>query len=268
MRICVAMFGLNRSLCWTHRSIKNCLLLPLQEAGVDVAVYGHFNMPQSVDNPRSGEKIEAFSNRGIDLIDFDQLELEAQRDEMVLADHADFMQHDLQCNDPSGATHRNVLHQYRSLKLVMRLIERYEGDAVDGVVFARPDLYYLDRLPVADVLSIIQKEQFDLLTPTWHRWGGLNDRLAFCSWRAAKVYASRYDLISEIVLLNQPMNSESILNYTVQKYGLRNGDFSMRAARVRSGGRVRKEGFDLDLRQKLFFKYRNGMYRVRDALGV
>lgn len=234
----------------------------------DLAIRGHFNVPQSVDNPRSGEKLEAFSNRGTDLIDFNQMEIEAQRDERVLAEHAEFMQHDLQCNDPSGATHRNVLHQYRSLQSVMRLIERYERRAVDGVLFARPDLYYLDRLTVAEVLSAIQTDRFDLLTPTWHRWGGLNDRLAFCSWRAAKIYANRYDLISEIISLNQPMNSESILNYAVQKHGLRNGDLPIRAVRMRSGGRVRKEGFDLNLGQRLFFKYRNALYQVGEALGV
>ncbi len=36
MRVCIALFGLNRSLPWTHKSIIDNLITPLREYGAQV----------------------------------------------------------------------------------------------------------------------------------------------------------------------------------------------------------------------------------------
>lgn len=266
MRICVALFGLNRSLPWTFRSIRNCLILPLERSGAEVKVYAHFNLPANIDNPRSGERVQSFENRGVELVRYDSVIVESQCDAKVMDAFAVFARHDLQCSDLSGATHRNLLHQFRSLSAVFELIERCEEGTVDAVLFARPDLHYLDRFPVVEAMSAIQENRYDLLTPQWHQWGGLNDRIGFCNWKAARVYANRLSMIEEVVSLGRPMNSEAILHYAVQKHALKNGALSMRGARVRSGGHTLDEGFELDLLNRSVFSLRKKVHKLRQAL--
>ena len=177
MRVCIALFGLNRSLPWTHRSIIDKLINPLREYGAQVKLFGHFNIPTTIHNPRSGENVGSFKNRGINLLAFDQVIMAPQKDEEVAVLLEKFKHHDLQSNDPTVNSHRNLIHQYRSLHAVTQMIKSAEGDKVDAVLFARPDVEYLDRLLPADALPNLLSGRFDILTPTWQRWGGLNDRV-------------------------------------------------------------------------------------------
>jgi hypothetical protein len=263
MRLCIAMFGLNRSLPWTHRSIKDNLIRPLVQYGAQVKLYAHFNIPQGISNPRSGEKVGSFKNRGVDLLPFEQIIMEPQRNEETENLLETFKQHDLQSNDPTTNTHRNLINQYHSLHAVMQMITNAEGNEVDAVLFARPDVEYLDRLNPANSLPSLLDGRFDLLTPTWQRWGGLNDRVCMCNLRAAKVYADRISIISEVIANKKPMNAESILLHTVQRNLLKNGDLSLRGVRVRATGYTVDEGLDLDYFTQLRFFKRRVVSKIR-----
>ena len=105
--------------------------------------------------------------------------------------------------------------------------------------------------------------RFDILTPTWQRWGGLNDRVCMCNLRAAKVYADRISTIDDIVTKNIPMNAESILWNTVQQRSLKNGDLNLRGVRVRATGYTVDEGLDLDYFTRLRFFKRRVISRIR-----
>lgn len=263
MRVSVALFGLNRSLPWTRRSIEKCLLHPLKQAGATVKVFAHFNAPQHLNNPRSGEKNAGFRNSGIASLQIDKMVVEPQKSQDTENLWQHFKNHDLQSNDPTGATHRNLINQYRSQLKVLQLIQDSELDAVDAVLFARPDLEYLDPLPAREALRLIQTGTFDILTPTWHRWGGLNDRIALCNPRAAQIYTDRLRLLDEVIQMNQPMNAERILQYAIQKNNLKNGDLMIRGVRVRYTGYTVNEGFDLTVTQKTRFLYRRLASKIR-----
>ena len=263
MRVCIALFGLNRSLPWTHKSIIDNLITPLREYGAQVKLFGHFNIPTTIHNPRSGENVGSFKNRGINLLAFDQVIMAPQKDEEVAVLLEKFKHHDLQSNDPTVNSHRNLIHQYRSLHAVTQMIKSAEGDKVDAVLFARPDVEYLDRLLPADALPNLLSGRFDILTPTWQRWGGLNDRVCMCNLRAAKIYADRISIIDDVVANNTPMNAESILWHTVQQHSLKNGDLNLRGVRVRATGYTVDEGLDLDYFTRLRFFKRRGISRIR-----
>ena len=263
MRICVALFGLNRSLPWTHQSIDRCLLQPLKQAGASVKVFAHFNSPQNLNNPRSGETSGAFRNIGLERLRIDKVMVEPQNDEDTVEILTRFKRHNLQSNDLTGSTHKNLINQYRSQLRVMQLIQESEGETVDAILFARPDLEYLDPLPAHETLPLIQSGKFDILTPTWHRWGGLNDRISLCNPRAALVYSGRLALLDEIMGLDEPMNAERILQYTVQKNNLKNGDLPIRAVRVRYTGYTVDEGFKLTTGEKARFLYRRISSKIR-----
>lgn len=266
MRICVALFGLNRSLPWTHKSIDRCLIQALKQAGATVKVFAHFNSPQHLSNPRSGETSGAFRNTGLERLRIDKVVIEPQNNEETAEIWERFRRHDLQSNDPTGSTHRNLINQYRSQLRVMQLIQESEGEAVDAILFARPDLEYLDPLPAHEILPLIQTRKFDILTPTWHRWGGLNDRISLCNPRAAMVYASRLALLDEIIELNEPMNAERILRHTVQRNNLTNGDLPIRAVRVRYTGYTVDEGFKLTTAEQARFLYRRVSSKIRRSI--
>jgi hypothetical protein len=262
MLICIALFGLNRSLPWTYTSILANLLRPLRQYGAQVKLYGHFNIPQSIENPRSGERVSSFKNRGLDLLPFDHLILTPQNDEEIAGLLERFKLHDLQSNDSSIYTHRNLINQYRSLHAVMQMIQSVEGNDVDIVLFARPDVEYIDELAVNEELPKLLDGSADLLTPTWHRWGGLNDRVSLCSFHAAKVYANRISMLDDVLQVNLPMNAESILLHAIQSNHLTNGDLSIRGVRVRATGYTVDEGFDLDYITQLRFLKRRVISKV------
>ena len=263
MRVCIALFGLNRSLPWTHRSILYNLIIPLRQYGARVKLYGHFNIPTVINNPRSGEHVDSFENRGINLLAFDQVIMAPQKDEEIAVLLEKFKHHNLQSNDPTINTHRNLINQYRSLHAVMKMITNAEGNEVDAILFARPDVEYLDRLVPADALPNLLDGRFDLLTPTWQRWGGLNDRVCMCNLRAAKVYSDRISIIDDVVANNTAMNAESILWHTIQKNSLKNGDLSLRGVRVRATGYTVDEGLDLDYFTRLRFFKRRVVSKIR-----
>lgn len=267
MRVCIALFGLNRSLPWTHRSIRENLMRPLKQYGAQVKLYGHFNMPQMIQNARSGEIVESFKNKGVQLLPFDHVILAPQKDEETADLLEKFKLHNLQSNDTTVNTHRNLINQYRSLHAVMQIIQNIDGDEVDAVLFARPDLEYLNPLISADVLPKVLDGNFDLLTPAWHRWGGLNDRVCLCDLHAAKIYANRISIIDEVISRKIPMNAESILLHMVRKNFLKNGDLSLQAVRVRASGYTVDEGFDIDYLTQLKFFNRRVVSKIRRMRG-
>jgi hypothetical protein len=132
MRVCLAFFGLNRSLPWTHRSIIKNLITPLRAAGADVEVFGHFNIPSEINNGRSGENVKVFQNLGVDLLPFDELILEPQIDSNCAELLSRFERHDLQSNDSSNRSHLNLINQYHSLSSVMKMIECANSDTTNS----------------------------------------------------------------------------------------------------------------------------------------
>ena len=155
----------------------------------------------------------------------------------------------------------NLCHQLRSLERVWSLLELLGAKEDDLVLLLRPDLLYLDMLePVRHLAPILDKSA-DLVVPGWQSWGGLNDRFAFCSGRAAKLYATRIRLFSEACLAMRGMHAESFLRYEAQRYRLRVATTDLRAVRVRANGRI--AGNDLSMIQPSVAKSQTCPPKVR-----
>lgn len=223
------------------------MIEPIRSYAGSVKIIGHFNVPQQVISPRSHEYILHYSDSGTYGLPFDDLSLEEQRFDDIHDKAERFYKHDLMSKDQTQSTHNNLLFQYFSLNRVYQMVQQSSEYPFDAYLFLRPDLQYLDRLPVAELLDAVIVGKFDIMTPQWHQWWGLNDRFAFCSTDAASVYCGRFERIGEIVQRNQPMNAEMILQYCVDNAGLRSGVFGTRALRVRADGRTLVEGFELSL---------------------
>jgi hypothetical protein len=115
------------------------------------------------------------------------------------------------------------------------------GRRFDILCFLRPDLRYNEPLDAARIERQIMHENFDLVTPSWHQWGGFNDRFAFCSQRGAAVYANRMALLPRAVAALGTFHPESVLKKVAEDCGLKCGFLDLTAARVRLGGIVVQE---------------------------
>lgn len=115
----------------------------------------------------------------------------------------------------------------------------------DFVLLLRPDLLYLDMLDLATHLEPLINGSADLILPGWQNWGGLNDRFAFCTGRAAKIYATRIRLFADACRAMGGMHAESFLRFVAQRHGLRIASTDLRAVRVRADGRIARNDFSM-----------------------
>jgi len=242
-RCFVGFFGLNRSLKWTFPSIQAQVLRPLYDSGLDLSLAGHFNCPEVITNVRSRE-----NGVPLDMSSVHQLDLQMVWQEGQTVDSIDtVLPHAMSVpyrgyKDHDGQTRRNAMFQLYSLKQLWRMQRLMAPDRFDFYCLLRPDLEYLDPLPIAQIIREITNGK-DLLTPNWHRWGGLNDRFAFCSPKGAEAYMLRFDDVGKFCQTHSYFHSEEFLKHAARHAGLSTGFLSTRARRVRSTGEVCPETF-------------------------
>ncbi len=237
MRCFIGFFGLTRSLPHTAGAIHTGFYEPLRQAGVTMLRGGHFNLPEMITNPRSGE-FGVLPNRAESaLLELDLCWVEPQADAAIAAE----FEIARGFPDAFGDQYRslaNLCHQLRSLARLWSVLELLGAGDDDLVLLLRPDLLYLDVLDPVRHLAPLLDGRADLIVPGWQNWGGLNDRFAFCNGRAAKLYATRMRLFGEACLAMRGMHAESFLRFLVQRCGLRVALTDLRAVRVRANGQI------------------------------
>ncbi len=237
MRVVVGYFGLTRSLRFTAPAIRGNILAPLRQHGFDILQVGHFNLPERIDNPRSGEAGIVPDRGEAALLDLDLCWIEPQRDGAIAREY------ELASAFPDAfadgyASLRNLCHQLRSLDRLWSLITLAAPDPADLVIFLRPDLLYLDRLDPPTTLAPLLADACDLVVPSWQGWGGINDRFAFATAAAAGIYASRWRCLVDACLDMGFLHAEHFLRQVVERAGLRTVTTELRAVRVRADGRI------------------------------
>ncbi|CAN1571750.1 hypothetical protein MCELHM10_03282 [Paracoccaceae bacterium] len=236
LRIAIVFFGITRSLRFTLDSITQNLIAPARALTADVGLFGHFYDQNRIYNPRSGEngRLDRHEYR---LLPLDRVEREPPGE--CLADYPieDLMRHGDFWKD-NFRSFSNLVHQLHSLHRASLLAQAYQPDIV---IFARPDLYYLD--PVSLWLAdLAQDPTPKVLVPDWAQWGGLNDRLALV--RGADViaaYGHRALVMPDYCADGRMLHSEQLLKHVLADHAVRM--IPLRASRVRSDGRVVLEDF-------------------------
>jgi len=242
MRCFIGFFGLTRSLHHTADAIRTGIYEPLQKAGVTTLRAGHFNLPETITNPRSGEFAIVPDRAESALLELDLCWVEQQRDTAIAAEFAIARA----LPDALGDGYRslaNLCHQLHSLQRLWSLLQLLGVDDRDIVLLLRPDLLYLDMLDPWLHLSPLLEGRADWIVPGWQSWGGLNDRFAFCSGRAAQMYATRMSLFPEGCLSLRGMHAERFLQFVAQYRQLRVAFTDLRAARLRANGLIAANDF-------------------------
>ncbi len=243
-RYFVGFFGINRSLQWTFDSIRQSIFEPIDAFGCETARAAHFNCPDVIHSPRAGEFNVPLDMGGVDKLGLQFCWQEPQDPENVTPYLPIVLDTTLKRDlDEDGIVRKNLLHQLYSLRRLAKLIELAGPSDYDVYCLLRADLMYIDPMPVAEIFDLITTQGVDVVTPDWHRWGGTNDRFAFCSRRGASVYLNRIDWLRQYCLSTNEFQSEGLLQYAIDKSGLRTGATGMRAKRVRATGVIREEDF-------------------------
>jgi hypothetical protein len=244
-RCFVGFFGLNRSLRWTAPSIRRNILAPLRAAGFTPVLAAHFNRPAVINHPSSNEQAVKVRQDQRMSLPFDLQWIEPQQDaniaelvEPVLA--VPFRDYD----DPTGGTRRNILHQLHSLRRLRSMAGLLGEQPFDAFLMLRPDIEYIDPLDLEGLEAVVRGE-VDMVTPSWHQYGGLNDRFAFCSLKAAEAFMSRWDHVTSHCQAHGYIHPETLLAEAIQKAGVRVRTTEQRALRVRATGETFAEGFRL-----------------------
>jgi len=237
MHCFIGFFGLTRSLRHTAAAVETGFYQPLRNSGIATVRAGHFNLPKAITNPRSGEFAIVPDRNDSALLGLDLCWIEPQN--MAAVAHEYEIARAFP--DSFGDHYRslgNLCLQLHSLRRLWSLLELLGVQETDIVLLLRPDLLYLDSLNPTLHLAPLLEGRADLIVPGWQNWGGLNDRLAFCSGRAARIYANRIKLFQEGCLRLGSMHAERFLKYVIDYHGLRVACTDLRAVRVRGNGRI------------------------------
>ncbi|KAJ1454855.1 hypothetical protein M885DRAFT_521130 [Pelagophyceae sp. CCMP2097] len=232
-RVAVCFYGLNRSLRHTLASIRGHVLQPLREACVQADVFFHTWVGEGDASSLAAAQEE------LRLLNSSGLRGYAITDQVRWARDADLAQLMGLDKRYAGANMQNMLRQLGSLKLVTQLWQAQAsvgGDAYyDAVLYIRPDLKVLDKVDVDQLLALKPSE---LLTPYWHQWSGLNDRVAFAGVFAAAAFGLRYDAVQRYAAMHF-VRSESFLKWALARDATVSlSPLSLRAQRVRATGVV------------------------------
>jgi SAM-dependent methyltransferase len=257
-RVLIGFFGMIRRLDAVIDSIEQNIFAPLEQAGIEFDVAGHFNCPRVVHSPRSGEFMLPYETPDLSRLRLSHVIQEEQTDETAALGIEQVMRipqkHEA---DEDGLMRRNATYQIYSLHRLHALMEdRFAMDDYDAILLLRPDLRYLDPLPVAAIdrelhqpyRSLSERARLqvqrglrpssDIVLPGWHKWGGVNDRFAMATPAAARTYMSRLRMLPDFIADNSHFQSELLLHYVLKRARLRIGEMDARAERVRADGHV------------------------------
>lgn len=256
----ICFFGITRSIPFTSHSILASVIDPASRSG-KVTSSAHFFRQDRILNPRTGEDCMVIDGSECQL-NLDELVWSSAGSSEIVTD----LERLSEFGDAWGddfASLRNLVHQLHSLKRVTALAER---NSPDIVAFIRPDLNYHDSLYTVfrKALKAHRSGKSVVFAPDWQRWGGVNDRFAIAVGRdAALAYGNRIDYAREFCeSRGQPLHSERLLAFALQRAGVPVVHIPHRASRVRANGVQSWEDFDRFF-QKAVQRRLNGRIKQR-----
>ena len=232
MKICLALFGITRSLSYTKESIIENVINPLS-AFSDCKLVGHFyenSLDQDVENVHDHE-----------LLPFDDIKIQAAQNPENSEYYQEIKGFGYYFDNEFEST-RNLFLQLNSLKAVHDFPQVRDSDIC---IFLRPDLRYHTSFGCV-IPALTELHKGEVLIPFWQHWkGGLNDRFAACKGDLAKsAYATRADLALEFCkLANSPLQSEQLLQYSMHKNRVKTKSLDITASRVCANGTEITEDF-------------------------
>lgn len=156
---------------------------------------------------------------------------------------------------------KSVNNHLRLLGLLSRISTELDSDMN---FFIRADLVPVGPINLEKYISLAHDS---IVTPSWHTWGGINDRVAIVPQHLTAKYFDRLSAAKELLQSGQPIHGETFLEKVLENtsvHAVMEDEF----ARTTLGGNVRKENFSRR-RHRLrtyFINSREFLHRKKRAL--
>ena len=235
----ICFWGITRYPEGVIESIRKNIFQKARNLG-ETKVFCHFFNLKILNNQRSGER-DIFLENNWELFNPDNLIFDEPN--IVIDEYFKNIKKYGDAFNDNYKSLSNLLHALYSLKKVFNSCKNYKADSY---LFVRPDLLYFDSIERYLNKSLFTKEDCIFL-PAWQSHNGLNDRFSICSTRnAALTYATRIDYAIDFCRSkSQPLHSEYLLKYAVEKSENKIVFINTRAARVRANKKIKKEDFKI-----------------------
>lgn len=233
MHIAICFFGLTRSLKFTIDSIEKNIFNVLSSNNIEFTKFIHTYNLNQLTNHRSKEY-----NCKLDIHEYKLLhcnyEIITDQDEFLKTiDFDKYKKNGDPWNDNFKSL-KNLLCQLNSLNLVTGLWKN-TNKKFDLIMYVRPDLQY-NQLCINDLLTSLNEQC--VLTPSFHMFGGLNDRIAIGPPEYMHIYGSRL-LFADSYSTTKKLHSETFLKYIVTSNNFKHSPtFKLMGKRVRANGMI------------------------------
>ena len=239
------MTGVNRSLTFTLPSIDREIINPLRRSkNMELETFAYFIVPRDhhIHNPRTGEIGFIGKSFPAALSQWSHVEESVGDDTDNPGEMAIF----------SGAPWHYDSTTVRNLYIYLSTLEQCFDKFVakqqfDALVICRPDILVFPGLEILRKIRLLSWLSMLFhrvaIVPSWHQWGGVNDRFAILSHRAAREYLTRIRLVLELPKNNGLINSEMLLKLALEKT-LTLPWISTPMLRVRMGNRLHQSDID------------------------
>lgn len=241
IRVALCFFGLTRSLHITAANIRHSIIDPLLLNDVEVTIYLHTYNATAITNARSAEDAAIMDWTAFKLLQPDEWQIDdaaAVDRELIDPNLNAWLQHgDAWAEGSEHVTLRNLLKQLHSLKQVTSMWES-KAAFYDLAIYLRSDMWFFNQLDMAELKEAMQSPANCIYTPEFHKWGGLNDRLAFGSPSAMIKYGNRLDVAMQHAQ-HSSLHAERFLLSMVESAGLNFSSHSqLLFERVRATGEL------------------------------
>lgn len=257
MHVAVCFWGLLRSLSYCYPSIIEHCFEPILRYGHTYDVFVHtYTIKEPYSNFRNQEKPILLNFSHWNLLNpkyiqsIDQHKFDKSQDYQSYATIGDPWENNLH----SLKNHIRALNSLNSLrKMILKVIEQ-EKTIYDGVIFLRPDMRFLEDLPIKILLQFPNT----LFLPDFHRscaGNEYNDRMAMGDVESALSYARRFES-AKTYSNSKMLHSETFTFDYLTSNNISVKEIPFRFARIRTDGSVSERDQDLPSAKQQLSKQR------------
>jgi hypothetical protein len=235
MHFAICLWGIVRSLRYTVDSLREFCLDPITDAGHTYEIYMHtYRFSGAYTGVRSGEVGVQMNFSEWNLATPDHVYVE---DQDLFDQHVNYTAYQTwgdpwENNYESFTNHIRAMNSLFYLSTIVEKESRYKE--IDGVVFLRPDVTYLNELPY----YLLEHFQHTLFLADFHRsckGGEYNDRFAMGDLKSAITYAKRFENALEYST-RKPLHSETYTYDYLTEHNVSVVEVPFRFKRTRANG--------------------------------
>jgi hypothetical protein len=234
MRVCLAFFGITRSLKYTIDSINKNIFDIFINNNIEYDVFVHTYKLQNYTNVRTRENKKDVDNNEYKLLKPDYVEID---DQNMIKNQINMKLYRTQ-KDPWKSKYNSVdnfiLAQYSKYKIV-KMIENSQI-TYDYILYVRPDCLYLKKINI-NYLFYVNNDT--ICIPNFHLYSKykINDRFCIANMNTYKIYGSIFPQLLELSKKHS-LHSEKIIGMILKNNKIKLKKIPFLFSRVRCNGYI------------------------------